>query len=65
VVSKTNVRLLASQFGSYLTQAVYCGLYNFNELNYPLEINESFAEIIDDHVLEAQFHSPNSEVISK
>ncbi|XP_026816464.1 uncharacterized protein LOC113555992 isoform X2 [Rhopalosiphum maidis] len=61
IVPKTNVRLLASQFGAYPTQAVHCGLYNFNELNYPREISESFAEITEDHVLEAQFHPPTSE----
>uniref|UniRef100_A0A2S2PA58 Tudor domain-containing protein 1 n=2 Tax=Schizaphis graminum TaxID=13262 RepID=A0A2S2PA58_SCHGA len=61
IVPKTNVRLLASQFGAYPTQAVHCGLYNFNELNYPREISESFAEITENHVLEAQFHPPTSE----
>ncbi|CAH1731463.1 unnamed protein product [Aphis gossypii] len=61
VIPKTNVRLLASQFGAYPTQAVYCGLYNFNELNYSREISESFAEMTEDHVLEAQFHLPKSE----
>ncbi|XP_050063063.1 uncharacterized protein LOC126552407 [Aphis gossypii] len=61
VVSKTNVRLLASQFGAYPIPAVHCGLYNFSELNYPREISESFAEMTDDHVLEAQFHHPHFE----
>ncbi|KAE9528672.1 hypothetical protein AGLY_012247 [Aphis glycines] len=61
VVSKTNVRLLASQFGAYPIPAVHCGLYNFSELNYLREISESFAEMTDDHVLEAQFHHPHFE----
>ncbi|XP_022169440.1 uncharacterized protein LOC111033146 isoform X1 [Myzus persicae] len=61
IVPKTNVRLLASQFGIYPAQGVHCGLYEYNELNYPREISESFAEMVDDHVLEAQFHSQVSE----
>ncbi len=65
MVSKTNVRLLASQFGAYPTPAVHCGLYNFYELNYPREISVSFAEMTHDHVLEAQFHQTNFEVIFK
>uniref|UniRef100_A0A2H8TF29 Tudor domain-containing protein 1 n=1 Tax=Melanaphis sacchari TaxID=742174 RepID=A0A2H8TF29_9HEMI len=60
IVPKTNVRLLASQFGVFPTQAIHCGLYEFDELNYPREISESFAEMTEDHELEAQFHPPKS-----
>jgi len=63
IVPKINIRLLASTFGAYPTQAVHCGLYEFNELNYPREISESFAEMVENRVLEAQFHSPISNVI--
>jgi len=53
---------LAPQFGVYPAQGVYCGLDKFNELNYPREISESFAEMVENHELEAQFHPPISEV---
>lgn len=54
---------MASQFGVYPAQGVHCGLYEFNELSYPREISESFAEMVDNHQLEAEFHPPISEVI--
>lgn len=54
---------MASQFGVYPAQGVHCGLYEYNELNYPREISESFAEMVEDHQLEAEFHVPISEVI--
>lgn len=63
MVPKTNVRLLASQFGAYPAQGMHCGLYEFNELNYPREISESFAEMVDNYQLEAEFHPPISKVI--
>ncbi|KAL5236605.1 hypothetical protein ACI65C_004015 [Semiaphis heraclei] len=65
IVPKENVRLLASQFGVYPAQGVYCGLHKFYELNYPREISESFAEMVENHELEAQFHPPISEDNSK
>ncbi|XP_015370255.1 PREDICTED: uncharacterized protein LOC107166201 [Diuraphis noxia] len=65
IVPKENVRLLASQFGMYPAQGVHCSLHKFNALNYPREISESFAEMVENHELEAQFHPPISDDDSK
>jgi len=62
IVPKINIRLLQSKFCTYATQAIYCGLNECN-FNYSREISESFADIVEHHVLEAQFHPSIPEVI--
>jgi len=63
IIPKKNIRLLQSRFSIYATQAVHCGLYKCGGYNYSREISESFADMVEHHVLEAQVHPPIPEVI--
>jgi len=63
IVPKINIRLLQSKFSTYSAQAVHCGLYACMNYNYSREISESFADMVEHQVLEAQVHPPIPEVI--
>jgi len=63
IVPKINIRLLQSRFSTFATQAIHCGLYKCLDYNYPREISESFADMVERHVLKAQIHPPIPEVI--
>uniref|UniRef100_A0A2S2P5Q8 Tudor domain-containing protein 5 n=1 Tax=Schizaphis graminum TaxID=13262 RepID=A0A2S2P5Q8_SCHGA len=65
IVPKINIRLLQSKFSEYSAQAVHCGLYSCMDYNYSREISESFADIVEHQVLEAQVHPPIPEDESK
>jgi len=47
---------LQSRFSAYPTQAIHCGLYECTEYNYLREISESFADMVEYHVLKAKVH---------
>lgn len=62
-ISKSNVRLLERRFGVLPAQGIHCSLYECKEpINYSREINEKFALMIDNKVLDAQFHNSKTEV---
>lgn len=63
IIPKLNIRLLQLKFSSYPAQAVYCGLYKCTEYNYSREISESFADMVEHQVLQAQVHLSIPEVI--
>ncbi|KAF0756349.1 tudor domain-containing protein 5-like [Aphis craccivora] len=65
IIPKLNIRLLQSKFSSYPAQAVYCGLYKCTEYNYSREISESFADMVEHQVLQAQVHPSIPEDDSK
>ncbi|XP_025199021.1 tudor domain-containing protein 5-like, partial [Melanaphis sacchari] len=58
IVPKINIRLLQSTFSAYAAQAIHCGLHKCIEYNYSREISESFADMVENQVLEAKVHSP-------
>lgn len=60
---KSKVRLLEKRFGVLPVQAIYCSLYKSDdEIHYSIEINEMFANMIDNQKLEAQFNNSKIEV---
>ncbi|XP_027842505.2 tudor domain-containing protein 5-like isoform X2 [Aphis gossypii] len=65
IIPKLNIRLLQLKFSSYPAQAVYCGLYKCTEYNYSREISESFADMVEHQVLQAQVHQSIPEDDSK
>lgn len=64
VVKKSDVRFLATKFGSFPIQALHCSLFETEKPNYTLEINENFAISIDNNrLLEATFKKTMTLVI--
>jgi len=54
IVWKSNIRLLASQFGLLPIQALHCSLFEYGVFNnYNSSINKLFVEKVDEKILEA------------
>lgn len=65
VVLKSNVRLLYKKFSNLPVQSLHCTLKESKQLKHlSREINEFFADMIDDKKLEALFHKKSPKVLN-
>lgn len=65
VVLKSNIRLLDKKFGNLPIQSLHCTLKESDQLtNLSREMNEYFADMVDNKKLEALFHKQKSKVLN-